>query len=147
MRLGGYVTKKKRQWARELRNNQTRAEDRLWTKLRKQRLDGWAFRRQVVLCGFIVDFFCLRARLVVEVDGSIHLTQQGYDAWRAEILERELGVKVVRVTNSLVLGDRGAALETMRAALAARSPGQPERWSDVRWMPEDVAERDDPCWR
>jgi very-short-patch-repair endonuclease len=132
MRLGGRVKQEKKLWARELRRGQTQAELRLWSRLRRRQLGGWQFRRQVVLRGFIVDFFCRAARLVVEVDGSIHLKQRGYDAWRQDILERKLGVRFVRVSNSLVFRDRAAALAHILGALeAGTSIDCAEPWSDI----------------
>jgi very-short-patch-repair endonuclease len=48
-------------------------EIRLWRELRDRRLDGWKFRRQVPIEGFIVDFVCFEARLIIEMDGPVHL--------------------------------------------------------------------------
>jgi len=58
--------------ARGLRRNPTEAEQRLWSRLRRRQLDGVRFRRQVPLGRYIVDFACLSARLVIEIDGGQH---------------------------------------------------------------------------
>ena len=64
------VTKEKQQRAKELRHDMTPAEKILWEELRANRL-GVHFRRQQVIAGFIVDFYCHKSALVVEVDGDI----------------------------------------------------------------------------
>lgn len=68
--------------AKELRRDMTPEERVLWQELRLLRQRGYAFRRQQVIAGFIVDFYCHNAALVVEVDGGIHDQQQEYDAER-----------------------------------------------------------------
>ena len=86
---GQRVTKEKLQRAKELRREMTPAEKILWQGLRAKKL-GVHFRRQQVIQGFIVDFYCHRAGFVVEVDGDIHDLQQEEDARREKAL-RELG--------------------------------------------------------
>jgi very-short-patch-repair endonuclease len=61
--------------ARKLRSDQTAAERSLWAALRRHGIEGFRFRRQAVPCGFIVDFACYEARLIVEVDGATHSTE------------------------------------------------------------------------
>ncbi len=68
--------------ARELRQPQTPAERKLWSRLRNQRLGGFKFRRQHPIDRFIVDFYCATCHLVVEVDGDSHTEQAEYDAAR-----------------------------------------------------------------
>ncbi|QRP64512.1 DUF559 domain-containing protein [Rhodanobacter sp. FDAARGOS 1247] len=88
--------------ARRLRNEGTDAERRLWQHLRHRQLAGHKFRRQYPLAGYIVDFICVPARLVVELDGGQHLDAVEYDRRRTEILERE-GYCVLRFWNDEVL--------------------------------------------
>jgi len=95
------VAKAKLQRAKELRREMTPAEKILWNELRANKL-GVHFRRQQVIQGFIVDFYCHRAGLVVEVDGDIHDLQQEEDARREKVLS-ELGLRVVRFRNDEVL--------------------------------------------
>lgn len=57
------------EFARELRKNPTPAEKALWKKLQCRRLGGWKWKRQAVILGFIVDFYCPQAGVIVEVDG------------------------------------------------------------------------------
>ena len=98
-----------RSFARELRKNQTKAEASLWKRLRNGRLEGYKFSRQYLIehskgAYFIADFYCHQARLIVEVDGEIHLKQQDYDQNRDQIL-RSLGYEVLRLKNREVLKD------------------------------------------
>src|SRR4051794_17196741 len=76
------ASKLRRDRARQLRRNQTEAEARLWDALRAGRLEGWKWRRQAPVGPFIVDFLCLEAAVVVEVDGGIHAEQADRDARR-----------------------------------------------------------------
>ena len=69
------VSKLRRDRARRLRRDQTEAETHLWESLRGARLEGWKWRRQASVGPFIVDFLCLRAAVVVELDGGIHAGQ------------------------------------------------------------------------
>ena len=100
--------------ARELRREATPAEDALWRRLRNGAL-GVRFRRQHAIDRFIVDFTCLPARLVVEIDGGFHqdLHQRGVDSEREAHL-RALGFAVVRFTNRQVLNDMEGVLATIR---------------------------------
>lgn len=94
---GQKVAKEKLQRAKELRREMTPAEKILWEELRANKL-GVHFRRQQVIAGFIVDFYCHKAALVVEADGNIHDLQKEEDERREKVLS-ELGLKVVRFGN------------------------------------------------
>ena len=98
---GQSVTKEKLQRARELRRDMTPAEKLLWQELRADKL-GVHFRRQQVIAGFIVDFYCHKAALVIEVDGDIHDLQQEEDAKREKALG-EMGLRIIRFRNNEVL--------------------------------------------
>jgi very-short-patch-repair endonuclease len=87
--------------AKELRQNMTPAELLLWQHLRAGRLQGHHFRRQQIIDRFIVDFYCHKAALVVEVDGGIHLEQQAYDRER-ELFMKDFGLRVLRFANTEV---------------------------------------------
>ena len=105
------------QTARNLRKAMTPAEERLWQYLRHNQLDGWHFRRQHPVGRFVVDFFCAKARLVIEVDGPIHLQQRAYDRERTAWLEEERGYRVIRFTNEEVMNDIEGVLQRIREAL------------------------------
>ncbi|HYF54273.1 MAG TPA: DUF559 domain-containing protein [Salinarimonas sp.] len=110
--------------ARILRRALTGPEKRLWKALR-QRLpvDGSHFRRQVALGRYVADFCCLKARLVVEVDGNQHGTDDvlAYDAARTAALEAQ-GFRVLRFSNRDVMTGIDVVLDTIFAALATPTP-------------------------
>jgi very-short-patch-repair endonuclease len=107
---------RKRALAREMRRNMTPAELRLWQHLRRNQLGGWHFRRQQIIAGFIVDFYCAKAYLVVEVDGEIHSQSTAADTERENILNG-LGLTVIRFSNDAVLKDTFGVLDAIRRAL------------------------------
>ena len=114
--IGQKITTEKRQRAKELRQNMTAAEALLWQELRTNKLAGWHFRRQQVIDGFIVDFYCHAASLIVEVDGGIHETQKEQDAERDEhLLSR--GFRILRVTNDEVNKDLQGVLQKILESL------------------------------
>jgi len=108
--------------ARELRNRSTPFEARLWRHLSNSQLDGYKFRRQHVIDRFIVDFYCASAKLVVEVDGSIHDYTVAEDAIRQQFLEEVHGLTFLRFSNSDVLGNINGVLEAIAEYLNATSP-------------------------
>jgi very-short-patch-repair endonuclease len=93
----------------------TSAEQILWGALRKSALNGLHFRRQQVIDGFVVDFYCDRAKLAVEVDGGIHRGSRDYDAERDRILTGR-GVRMLRLGDEEVDGDLGAVLKKIITA-------------------------------
>ena len=115
---GQKVSAAKATRAKELRQNMTVAEQRLWQQLRANRLDGWHFRRQQVIDGFIVDFYCHQAGLIIEVDGPIHETQREADAEREAILQAG-DLQVLRFTNQQVMNDMPAVLREIKEVLDA----------------------------
>ena len=117
------VSKKLRGNARELRKNSTDAERILWSELRDHRLNGAGFRRQVPIKNYIVDFACHAAKLVVELDGGQHFTDQAEvaDAARSAVIEAR-GFLVLRFSNHDVMTNRVGVLETIATALAERAP-------------------------
>jgi very-short-patch-repair endonuclease len=119
--IGQKVNPAKVARAKELRDTMTPAERYLWQQVRANRLDGWHFRRQQIIDGFIVDFYCHQANLVIEIDGPIHESQQAADAEREAILTRT-GLKVLRFTNREVMGNVRLVLNQIRAALPKERP-------------------------
>jgi very-short-patch-repair endonuclease len=93
----------------------TPAEKILWEELRANKL-GVHFRRQQVIQGFIVDFYCHKSALVVEVDGDVHDLQQEEDSRREKALN-DLGLKIVRFGNDEVLKNLSAAVRKIRELL------------------------------
>ena len=113
---GQKVSKAKLQRSRELRREMTPAEKLLWKELRANKL-GVHFRRQQVIAGFIVDFYCHKADLVVEVDGDIHDLQPEEDARREKVL-REMGLTIVRFRNEEVLKDLPTVVARIRSLIS-----------------------------
>jgi len=109
---GQRVTKEKLQRARELRHDMTPAEKILWQELRANKL-GVHFRRQQVIAGFIVDFYCHMAALVIELDGDIHDFQPEEDTRRDKVLS-EMGLRIVRFENEEVVMDLSAVVGKIR---------------------------------
>ncbi len=87
--------------AKKLRNNETSEEKCLWYKFLNQYKRPIRFQRQKTINNYIVDFYCHRAKLVIELDGSQHYTEEGIesDAKRTAILE-QYGLEVIRFRNS-----------------------------------------------
>ena len=84
----------------------------MWNELRANKL-GVHFRRQQVIQGFIVDFYCHNAWLVVEVDGDVHDLQQEEDARREKVL-REMGLSIVRFGNDEVVRNLSVVVGRIR---------------------------------
>jgi len=91
--------------ARSLRRQDTRAEAHLWNALRAHRLGGWKWKRQLPFGPFFLDFACVEACVVVEVDGGQHAEQLAYDARRTTFLGAS-GWRVLRFWNAQVLTHR-----------------------------------------
>jgi very-short-patch-repair endonuclease len=72
----------------------TPIEKRLWTQLRGRRFSGFKFRRQTPVAGYIVDFYCAQARLILELDGASHVVKETADSNRERVLEAKLGAAI-----------------------------------------------------
>ena len=107
--------------AKELRQNPTPAEKKLWQNY----LRTFKFRvlRQRPIDNFIVDFYCAALKLVIEVDGESHFTDEGqeYDRERTQILQG-YGLKVVRFTNDQVLNNFEAVCEEIEGLIPPNPP-------------------------
>lgn len=116
--LSDKVSTKKKLFARKLRKNMTEAEAVLWDHIRKEQL-GYRMKSQRVLRGFIADFYCPAAKLVIEVDGGYHLHRGSYDLWRDDCL-RKVGIETIRFTNEAVLRRTESVLAEIRRVIVAR---------------------------
>ncbi|MEO8609058.1 MAG: endonuclease domain-containing protein [Chloroflexota bacterium] len=114
--------------ARQMRHIPTPAENALWQRLRRKGVAEVGFRRQHPIDRVIVDFYCHEARLVVEVDGSIHEYTQEEDALRQEFIE-SLGLRVIRFSNANVLQHLEGVLmviaEVVESQVSPPSPPSP----------------------
>lgn len=104
------------QRARELRAEQTPAEQQLWQQLRAKRFAGFKFRRQEPIGRYIADFVCFRAKLIVELDGSQHLENREHDENR-DIWLKEQGFVVLRFWNNQWALEAESVLEAIWRAL------------------------------
>jgi very-short-patch-repair endonuclease len=98
----------------------TEAEKRIWYRLRVHRLNGASFRRQYPIGGYIVDFVCLEARLIIEIDGGQHTASQ-HDEMRDAWL-RSQNFAVLRFWNNEVLANIDGVVEKISEALTASLP-------------------------
>jgi very-short-patch-repair endonuclease len=115
------VSKSKTAFARRLWREMTNAEEMLWRSLRSSALDGLKFRRQVPVGNYVADFLCVELRLIVELDGRPHESEDQcrHDAIRDKWL-RDNGYHVLRLANDLVIGGGNIPLERIREAIANR---------------------------
>ena len=102
--------------AREHRKEPTPAEEQLWMALRDGQLGGFNFRRQHPVGAFILDFYCPRKKLCIEVDGAVHEGQRELDEARTEALGT-LEIRVSRFRNEEVLHDLSSVLARVTDAL------------------------------
>ncbi len=110
-----------RSTVQQLRHEATPAEEKLWQILRDRQLHGYKFRRQHAISRFVADFYCARARLIIEIDGPIHAFQTEEDLERQSILE-EMGFQVIRFTNDQVLMHPNRVLAQIIEHLESTSP-------------------------
>jgi very-short-patch-repair endonuclease len=101
---------------RHLRREQTDAEAKLWSRLRRGQLQGLQFRRQFPIGNFIADFCCPLRRLVIELDGGQHLERAGYDTWRTRLIS-ERGYRVIRFWDHEVLLNTDEVINAILLAL------------------------------
>ncbi|HUH51067.1 MAG TPA: endonuclease domain-containing protein [Flavobacterium sp.] len=95
-----------KEFARQLRNNSTKAEVILWQKLKNKQMHGYDFHRQKPIDNYIIDFFCHELMLAIEVDGYSHQLEEVYDK---DIIKtqklNQLGISLLRFTDNEVLKD------------------------------------------
>lgn len=105
--------------ARYLRRTMSGVEWNLWSCLRARQVDGFKFRRKAVIGPYIVDFACLSARLVVEIDGDLYYAAAPHDDGRAQWLETR-GFRVLQFASADVAERLDYIVGTISAELAAR---------------------------
>jgi very-short-patch-repair endonuclease len=107
-----------KQLSRQLRNNMTDAERHLWSRVRMKQIKGHQFYRQKPIGDYIVDFYCPRAKLVIEIDGSQHFSTETsqYDRIRDEHM-CSLGLRVLRFTNTEVMTHTEGVVERIGEAI------------------------------
>ena len=106
-------------FARRLRIDSTEVERLLWQRLRNRQLGGNKFRRQVTIGPFIVDFACIDACLIVEIDGGQHSEER--DAARTAFLQSK-GYRVIRFWNNEVLENIDGVLQSILMKIEDQAP-------------------------
>src|SRR5579862_9763167 len=103
--------------SRAMRHEMTQAEAALWSRLRSRQVGEAKFRRRQIIAGFVVDFYCHEAALVIEVDGPIHEAQ--HDQERDAVFAGR-GIAVLHFRNEEVLGTIESVLEQILRAVTTR---------------------------
>ena len=106
----------KKIFARRLRKEQTKAEKIIWEQLRKRKFMNFKFRRQHVIEGFVIDFYCSELKLGIEVDGGIHLKRKDYDKLRQEAVESK-GISIIRISNQKIAEDKRAIIKKLKEVI------------------------------
>ena len=122
--IGQRITSEKKAFAREQRKEMSPVERVLWRHLRAHQSGGFHFRRQQIIAGYIVDFYCHAAGLAVEVDGDSH-TDPAYEETRDVAIARH-GVRVIRFTNQEVVHNTDGVLEEILKLDFPRSSRHPQ---------------------
>jgi len=100
--IGNYYYSTLKGYARQMRNNSTKGEIKFWCELLRKRKSGYQFYRQKIIENYIVDFYCAKLKLVVEIDGVTHEGKEEYDEERENNLKQS-NLKIIRYKNSDVL--------------------------------------------
>ncbi|NTF41536.1 endonuclease domain-containing protein [Rhizobium rhizogenes] len=104
-----------RQFAKTMRSDATKAENMLWQALRGSQLEGFKFRRQVPIDGYIVDFVCFEVRLIIEVDGAQHA--ESVRDRKRDVYFSNQGFRIMRVWNHEVVTNLDGICLTILAEL------------------------------
>ncbi len=96
-----YYNPKLKQLARNLRNKSTLAEILFWNHVKRRQLLNYQFMRQKPIGDYIVDFFCSKLKLVIEIDGESHLDKEAQDRKKQQFLE-SIGLKVIRFSDDQI---------------------------------------------
>ena len=104
---------------KSLRTFGTSAEAMLWLHLKNKQLDGWRWRRQFSVGPYIIDFYCPKAKLGIELDGNNHYSLSGmeYDDFRTIQLYNIYGVKLLRFENNMIWKDIDSVLYEIKRVL------------------------------
>lgn len=107
--------------ARNLRKNQTFTEQLLWSKLRNNQISGHKFRRQYPIDNYILDFYCPKAKLAIELDGGQHAEPETelIDDVRTKDLDKK-GIRVIRFWDHEVINDLDAVISVIQDNLIGK---------------------------
>ena len=113
------INRQKLAFAKKLRAEMTDSEKALWKELRRNNLLGLHFRRQQIIDGFIVYFYCHKARLIIEVDGAIHNFRIEYDNLRDKVFSSK-DLFTIRFSNNEINNNLNSLLKTISSICIAR---------------------------
>ncbi len=99
--------------ARDMRRNMTEAEERLWLAINKRQINGLKFRRQHPIYRYILDFYCYKKHLAIEVDGEVHREQRENDKYRDEFLN-SIGIRTIRISNEEIMNNLNDVIEELK---------------------------------
>ena len=105
--------------SRKNRNNPTEAEEKMWNLVLRKKQIGFLFLRQKPIYRFIVDFYCSKLNLAIEIDGSVHDKRKGYDFERDRFL-KQIGIETIRFNNDEVLNDIDNVKTILKSLLSKR---------------------------
>ncbi len=114
-----HYNRTKEKWRRkDLRKKSTKAEKILWEYLRNRKLAGFKFKRQYSVDAFIIDFYCPKVKLGVELDGEVHFTDEAkeYDENRTGFLS-DFGIEIIRFKNDEVVNNVEMVLNKIKQKL------------------------------
>jgi len=114
-----HYNRTKEKWRRkDLRKKSTGAEKILWEYLRNRKLAGYKFKRQYSVDAFIIDFYCPKVKLGIEVDGEVHFTDEAkeYDENRSGFLS-DFGIEIIRFRNDEIYNTIKVVLNTIENKL------------------------------
>jgi len=118
-----YNRKEDRKKRRLLRKNMTEAEKILWAHLRNRQIDGYKFRRQYSVCGYVIDFYSPELKLAIEVDGRYHTEEDQiiHDKKRQFIIE-SIGIEFLRFTNEEIYSQIAKVIDKIYQKIASALP-------------------------
>lgn len=108
--------------ARDNRHSSTIAETIIWEKVLRYKKTGYKFTRQKPINRFILDFYCARLNLAIEIDGSSHKDKKGYDTER-DIFLKQIGIKTIRFTNDEVINNLDFVSQKVQKMIPTLSRG------------------------
>ena len=114
-------TTRKTQIARQFRKSPTKSEEMVWKALRNRSFMGLKFRRQYVIEGYILDFYCSDLNLAIEIDGGIHQEQEKDDKRREEIIG-QFGIVFYRIPSACIEQNIHGILSELASFISVHCP-------------------------
>lgn len=99
--------------AKDMRKNMTEAEETLWSAINKRQINGLKFRRQHPIYRYVLDFYCYKKQLAIEVDGEVHKKHKDNDTYRDEFL-KSIGIRTIRLRNAEIINNLNSVVEKIK---------------------------------